>query len=75
MPKLPRIITLSVLCVVVLILIIFFTFFRSSLQKTPQETSQDETVQQANPLEDDIPDVSPTQNTNPFSDGYKNPFE
>lgn len=28
-----------------------------------------------NPLEGEIPDTSPTQNTNPFSNTYINPFK
>ncbi|MBI4438014.1 hypothetical protein HY631_03645 [Candidatus Uhrbacteria bacterium] len=62
---------LIALAVIALALIVLFVFLRSA----PEETPQAETEEVVNPLEGDIPDTSPTQNTNPFSDTYKNPFE
>lgn len=54
--------------------LMFFSFQKpeTELEKEPDEKSTQETQ---NPIEDEIPNVNPTANTNPFSDIYKNPFE
>lgn len=59
--------------VILVILAVAVFLFR---QPTPQPQEEASTAQESsNPIEDEIPDVNPTANTNPFSGSYKNPFE
>lgn len=46
-------------------------------QKEPELQAETQTPEAttASEIEEAIPDVSPTQNTNPFGDSYKNPFK
>lgn len=63
---------ISALMLLVLLAVAVFLF----RQPTPQPQEEEQaTPESLNPIEDEIPDVNPTANTNPFSDTYKNPFK
>lgn len=65
-----------VLVGVLIILAIFVVAVFVFRQPAPQPQEEEQATQESqNPIEDEIPDVNPTANTNPFSDTYKNPFE
>lgn len=68
-----KIIVLVSVLVILAILVVAVFVFR---QPTPQPQEEEPATQESrNPIEDEIPDVNPTANTNPFSGSYKNPFE
>lgn len=61
--------------VLVMILAIVVVLFRQTPEPQEEESTTQETEVISNPLEDEIQDVNPTANTNPFGDSYINPFE
>lgn len=72
-------ITLLVLLVLAVSAGVWLVFLQPSEDVEPPET---EPVVETQPeeaadhvIEDIVPDVSPTQGTNPFSETYKNPFQ
>lgn len=69
-----RIVLISALILLGLLTVLAF-FFQQSQPKLEEEPNEVPTKETQNPIEDEIPDVNPTANTNPFSDTYKNPFE
>lgn len=68
-----RNVLISALVFLVLLAVAAFLIFQQPALE-PQEEEQ-ATQELQNPIEDEIPDVNPTANTNPFGDTYKNPFE
>lgn len=68
-----KIIVLVSALVILAILVVTIFLLRPWVPQ-PQEEEQ-ATPQTQNPIEDEIPDMNPTANTNPFSGSYKNPFK
>lgn len=66
------IVFVSALVIVAIFVVAVFLFRQPTSQ--PQEEEQAAQERQ-NAIEDEIPDLNPTANTNPFSGSYKNPFE
>ncbi len=59
------------LLVVILSVVAYFAFFK----KTATEVTTLPATITTEDLVEDIPEINPAENANPFSDGYKNPFE
>lgn len=85
--KFPLLLTAAVIITIAALIAAYFIFLKKPGIETPQAFpafNPAETPgglgaqifeQNANPIQNKLPDINPLKNTNPFDNIYKNPFE